>query len=1117
MNGPWSEMLVGLPVAWTMGLRMTAVLAVAWLLHLALAKCNPRWRVLLWRGAAVGVVLVPVLVLFLPKLEVSVERDRARSAASDLASLPGPHFLPGAFDGPEDLSRAEALSQAESASPGAPVGDVAAVSLATPENATFPWTFALGTLALAVWALGLMALAVRWCSAQVVVWRRVRGYAVAPEECRRLLEQIASRIGCSRRTTLLMATDLDAPFAAGVRKAVIVLPARMCRSDYAAELPGILAHELSHHHSRDLAWMVLHHWIQMLGWAHPLVWRICQVHAMSCEEVADTTAAHLVGNVQHYTGTLARVALSVRSVPPVEAAISMARSPEILTRVARLRRGLQFVPLTRRMVWGTVVAGLVGLVGLAGFEFVLAEAPNPSEAGARVLRFPQEHSVGKLWTATAEEPHWQIVQRAVDYHRHWDWLPLTEAKGTVNVPAGAKVKLQVNAAGAQDMSWTSQLAPGDLHTLEVIGQARGGVPFGDAQLRHLRPLTGLQELGLFGVQVTDQGLQALEPLASLKVLLLGDPAVGNGGLKHLGRLKSLEVLSLVPVGKCNAAGLAHLSGLKALREFFFDAQSIPAAALAPIAKLPTLIYVCSGEGFSDEHLLALQPAKSLKGLRIQGSNVTDAGLRHLQGLKQLEYLDLWSTGISDAGLVHLKALPALKHLNARVATAGNESLITSRGIAQLAEIPSLEYLDLPNLSMTDACCEQVARLPNLRYLWMGCYSGSPITDQGLQHLAGLRHLESLSISGTGITDAGIAHLAELKNLRLLHLFTAPQVSNAGLAPLGRLTSLETLALPQSSRITLSGLNQLNGLSNLQVLGFQPSGKSPPEEAVLDLSGLTQLRQLTLLDVRDADLACLSQLKHLEWLMLGGRGIGDAGAAHVAGLVSLTRLSIGGPAMTDAGLASLSGLTNLTDLYVTGNFSDAGMTHLLPLKGLELLKAQSTQKLGAQSKESLKKGLPNLRHLSLDDERVPLTEAASNNVGKVAPTFQATTLEGKALNLADSRGKVVLLYFWSLSCKPCLSSIPELKKDYDEVRKADPNFTMIGLSMDSIDLPVQQRVAQDQLPWVQVRIGEDSRIASDYGVRGVPRFVLIDREGYIRYDGAGGQELVNQLKATLAKK
>ena len=41
---------------WTQLLaKATLLLAVAWVAHFSLARANPRWRTLLWRGTVVGI------------------------------------------------------------------------------------------------------------------------------------------------------------------------------------------------------------------------------------------------------------------------------------------------------------------------------------------------------------------------------------------------------------------------------------------------------------------------------------------------------------------------------------------------------------------------------------------------------------------------------------------------------------------------------------------------------------------------------------------------------------------------------------------------------------------------------------------------------------------------------------------------------------------------------------------------------------------------------------------------------------------------------------------------------------------------------------------------------
>src|SRR5215469_5836013 len=56
-DAPWGYGLAG---------RWTALLILAWLAHLVLAKRDPRWRVLVWRSAAVGLATIVILTAVPP-------------------------------------------------------------------------------------------------------------------------------------------------------------------------------------------------------------------------------------------------------------------------------------------------------------------------------------------------------------------------------------------------------------------------------------------------------------------------------------------------------------------------------------------------------------------------------------------------------------------------------------------------------------------------------------------------------------------------------------------------------------------------------------------------------------------------------------------------------------------------------------------------------------------------------------------------------------------------------------------------------------------------------------------------------------------------------------------
>src|SRR5688572_30789666 len=48
-----------------------------------------------------------------------------------------------------------------------------------------------------------------------------------------------------------------------------------------------------------------------------------------------------------------------------------------------------------------------------------------------------------------------------------------------------------------------------------------------------------------------------------------------------------------------------------------------------------------------------------------------------------------------------------------------------------------------------------------------------------------------------------------------------------------------------------------------------------------------------------------------------------------------------------------------------------------------------------------------------------------NANRTAPDFDLPTLDGTNKKLSDYRGKVVILNFWTTTCKPCLEEMPSL--------------------------------------------------------------------------------------------
>ncbi|WP_339911465.1 redoxin family protein, partial [Symmachiella dynata] len=756
----------------------------------------------------------------------------------------------------------------------------------------------------------------------------------------------------------------------------------------------------------------------------------------------------------------------------------------------------------------SALAGLLVVVPLATIKLAYAEnefttAATDNKQASRVLHFPKNRSVGVLYIATEKENElWDKYSKAFDYRRDWAWKSAGQAHGDVVVPAGAVVKINLKQPGAANMSWVERLDPDDIYEVRVYPHPSSpkAFKFGDAQVRHLGHLTGLRELELMYVQVTGRGLRALEPLKSLKKLTIYSPDAGNDSLQSIGKLTGLQSL-ILGNGKWDDKGLAYLADLKDLEEINLPFSGVPGKGFDAMLQLPRLKYIAAFAAFKNAHLARLKKSHSLRALNLNSNvTITNDSLRYIAQLPQLEYLDLFKTNITDAGLKHLRPLKSLKRLNIQVNRQGRKPTITALGVAAVAELPEMETLRMGNVGDANECLKLLSNLKNLKSLGIGGRRDTGlISDEGVRHLTKLHNMEQLNLWGTALTNAGAAHLSQLTSLTSLTLQSSG-ISDDGLESLAKLQELrylDLMSLQKQNGITTAGLSRLKGLTKLTDLKYVTRNSTSIKEP-LDFSGFPELQWLLINGLRDEDLVSLGKCEKLKRLELGLEGpITDEGLSHLAGLRHLEMLTIPGEGITDEGLVHLAEMEQLDMLNIRGHITDAGLHQLAQYKTLGSVTINTTQSVSPAAIKQLHNSLPNLWMFSINQTRAGIDRPKRKPLrsGKQAPPFQLTLLDGSEISLKDFRGKVVLLYFWSTSCKPCVASFPKLKKVYKNLSKYQ-DFAMIGLSGDDNELIWKNFVEKHELTWPQARIGDNSKMATAYGVAGFPRYIVIGRDGTI---------------------
>ena len=129
-------------------------------------------------------------------------------------------------------------------------------------------------------------------------------------------------------------------------------------------------------------------------------------------------------------------------------------------------------------------------------------------------------------------------------------------------------------------------------------------------------------------------------------------------------------------------------------------------------------------------------------------------------------------------------------------------------------------------------------------------------------------------------------------------------------------------------------------------------------------------------------------------------------------------------------------------------------------------------------------------------------------GREAPNFSLQGLDGGTVQLADSRGKVVMVDFWASWCPSCRQEAPHLVELYEEYRGRGVEF--IGVAIWDFPDDLNTYVEQFGLIYPNA-LDEKGTVAIEYGVVATPEKFFIDRDGNIvrKFVGPTSPELLRQ--------
>jgi peroxiredoxin len=141
-------------------------------------------------------------------------------------------------------------------------------------------------------------------------------------------------------------------------------------------------------------------------------------------------------------------------------------------------------------------------------------------------------------------------------------------------------------------------------------------------------------------------------------------------------------------------------------------------------------------------------------------------------------------------------------------------------------------------------------------------------------------------------------------------------------------------------------------------------------------------------------------------------------------------------------------------------------------------------------------------------------------GNTAPDFSLKNEKGQTVSLSDYKGKVVYLNFWGVGCGPCIydikNHVPQLHAHYK-----NKDVVFLNICVDAKQAEWKEALTKYKLTGENaIAEGWESHpVCQAYHVAGIPRYVLIDKNGKIADHSApraselnleGGKNAIDQL-------
>jgi beta-lactamase regulating signal transducer with metallopeptidase domain/HEAT repeat protein len=367
------------------GLSVLMILAKATLVLLAalgvtriMERGSAVSRHLVWFVSLGALLLIPVLASWSPLRLAILPPDNVPPTVG-APTMPGPSLGAPQSAGPATIAPSVSTPPAPASTQRVEAAANTVRDIVSPDT---PWFGILSDpkILFGIWAT-VAVLFAGWLAFGAMSVSRIihRSRPLESQDWMNPLWEVADRLELDKAPRLVRSEDAKMPFACGLLRPTIVLPAE-CDSWTLDRRRAVLLHELAHVRRRDLIGHTVGRFACALYWFHPLVWAAAKRLRSESERACDDLALNCGARASDYAEHLLDIVTGVRHHATPAVALAMARRKEFEGRMLaildpELRRG---APSRRQTV------GLVG--GLAVLSLVVGAAVPVARAADGSVR-----------------------------------------------------------------------------------------------------------------------------------------------------------------------------------------------------------------------------------------------------------------------------------------------------------------------------------------------------------------------------------------------------------------------------------------------------------------------------------------------------------------------------------------------------------------------------------------------------------------------------------------------------------------------------------------------------------------------------------------------------------